>query len=414
MKTIQLPRRFVRHAWGGTETVVLETSKRLLERGDETEILCLDAMATEPHDSMDGVRIRRFPYFYPYLGLGSEAKRALDGKGGNAFSFPLMRALKAERGLDLIHLHTGKRIGGIGRHVARRRGIPYVVSLHGGVYDVPSAEADTWTEPTRGSWEWGRALGWWVGSRSVLDDAAAVLCVGAEECRRVQERFPEKRVEHLPNGVDLERFRAGFGRRFRIRHSISEDARVILNVGRVDVQKGQLLAVRALQRVLDDAPDVHLVLLGPVTNPEYERWIWAEARERGVADRLTLIPGVDPKSVELADAYDAADVFFLPSLHEPFGIVILEAWGAGLPVVASRVGGVPSLVSEGKNGLLFEPGNEGEAARALGSLLADGAKRITLGAAGRKTAANEYSWDRITARLATIYEEVVHAGPIRK
>ncbi len=414
MKTIQLPRRFVRHAWGGTETVVLETSKRLPTFGHDTEIFCLDAMATEADDSMDGVRIRRFPYFYPYLGLGPEAKEALDGKGGNAFSFPLMRALKVEPGLDLIHLHTGKRIGGIGRHVARRRGIPYVVSLHGGVYDVPSDEAATWTEPTHGSWEWGRALGWWVGSRRVLDDAAAILCVGAEEQRRVQARFPRKRVEYLPNGVDLERWRNGSGVRFRNRHSIPADAKVVLNVGRVDIQKGQLLAVGALHRVLDDAPDAHLVLVGPVTNPEYERSIRREARERGVADRLTLIPGVDPKSDELADAYDAADVFFLPSMHEPFGIVILEAWGAGLPVVASRVGGIPSLVSEGTNGLLFESGDEAEAARLLGSLLADEAKRTALGTQGLSMAANEYSWDRITAQLATIYEEIVHAGPLRK
>ncbi len=414
MKTVQLPRRFVRHVWGGTETVVLETSKRLPDSGHETEIFCLDAMAKEPDDSMDGVPIRRFPYFYPYLGLASEAKQALDGKGGNAFSFPLMRALKTEPGLDLIHLHTSKRIGGIGRLVARQRDIPYLVSLHGGVYDVPANEAASWTEPTRGSWEWGKALGLWVGSRRVLDDAAAILCVGAEERLRVQEKFPEKRVEYLPNGVDLERFKTGPGASFRKRHRIPEDSRVILNVGRIDIQKGQLVAVAALHRVLDDAPDTHLVLVGPVTNPEYEQRIRNEARERGIADHLTLIPGVDPKSDELAGAYNAADVFFLPSLHEPFGIVILEAWGAGLPVVASRVGGVPSLVSEGRNGLLVEPGNDVKAARALKFLLADGAKRAALGAEGLKTAETHYSWDRITARLATIYEEVVHAHPLRK
>ena len=414
MKTIQLPRRFVRHAWGGTETVVLETSKRLGELGHDTEIFCLDAMATEAEDSMDGVRIRRFPYLYPYLGLDSKAKEAMDGKGGNAFSFSLMRALKSAAGVELIHLHTGKRIGGIGRHVARRRGIPYVISLHGGVYDVPPAEAESWTTPTRGSWEWGRALGWWVGSRRVLDDAAAILCVGGEERRMVQERFPDKRVEHLPNGVDPERFRTGSGERFRNRHSIPEHARVVLTVGRVDVQKGQLLGVGALHRLLDDAPNAHMVLVGPVTNPEYGRQIRDTASERGIADHLTLIPGVDPKSDELADAYAAADVFFLPSTHEPFGIVILEAWTAGLPVVASRVGGIPSLVSEGTNGLLFESGNEAEAAGQLRSLLADEAKRTALGAAGLKTAANEYGWERITARLGTIYEEIVHACPIRK
>lgn len=168
MNIVQVPRRFVRSHWGGTETVILETSKRLLAKGHETKIICPNALAPSNAETVEGVEVIRTPYFYPYFGLSSQAKNLLDLKGGNLFSFALMKALKKERELDLIHLHTSKRTGGIARYVAMKRGIPYVVSLHGGLFDVPVEEAATWTEPTTNAYEWGKILGWWVGSRRVL------------------------------------------------------------------------------------------------------------------------------------------------------------------------------------------------------------------------------------------------------
>jgi len=199
MNIVQIPRRFVSSHWGGTETVILETCKRLLQRGHHTEIICPNALAHQDKaqqnkEVIGGVSISRVPYFYPYFGLSNESKQQLDRKGGNLFSFALMRALKKYPALDLIHLHTAKRPGGIGRYIAIKRKIPYVVSLHGGVFDVPDEEAETWTTPTEGTFEWGKILGWWVGSRRVLDDAAAILCVGEEEQRQTQQHFPNKRV----------------------------------------------------------------------------------------------------------------------------------------------------------------------------------------------------------------------------
>ncbi len=93
MNTVQLARRFVRDDWGGTETVILETSKRLLAMGHQAEVLCTLATAQDASDNFNGLQVRRFPYFYPYIGLNSEAKRVLDKKGGSPFSFSLMRAL---------------------------------------------------------------------------------------------------------------------------------------------------------------------------------------------------------------------------------------------------------------------------------------------------------------------------------
>lgn len=413
MKTIQVPRRFARDEWGGTETVILETSKRLNQLGHPTQILCANALASASFEEMDGVAIRRFPYFYPYFGLKPNAIAQLDKKGGNLFSWQLLRALQNEERLDIIHLHTGKRVGGIVRYVAQKRNIPYVMSLHGGVFDVPAAEAQSWTDPTKGTLEWGKLLGMAVGARRVMEDCAAILCVGEQERIETQKRYPRNNVLRLPNGVDAEKFAEGDGAKFRAKHGIPQNAKVILTIGRIDPQKNQKFSVGLLPQLLRFVPDAHLLCIGHVTNPDYFAELERDAERFGVASRVTLLKGLDSASSDLVDAYHSANVFLLPSIHEPFGIVILEAWSAGLPVVASAVGGVPSFVTHGEDGLLFPANDAQRCLEALQSALANSGAALSLGENGKAKARREYHWDAITRRLATIYEEAIRAHSVR-
>lgn len=407
MQTIQIPRRFTRHKWGGTESVVLETCKRLIHRGHPTEILTTRALDEGSFEEIEGVPVRRTEYFYPYLGLSPEARHRLDLKAGNLFSFHLLKQLWDRPELDLIHLHTGKRLGGIGRWVARHRDIPYVLSLHGGCFVVPGEERSTWVEPTRNTLEWGKVLGWWFGSRRVLADAAAVLCLSPEEAAEVRQRHPGKRVVELPNGVDCERFSSGDGSRFRARWEIPASRRILLNVGRIDAQKNQIQALRVLAGLLSAGQDVHLVLVGPCTDPDYEAALDRTLAELGLGDRVTRTGGIPAASPEIIDAYHAADLFYLPSRHEPFGIVLLEAWAAGLPVVASRVGGIPGLVRSPELGSLFDLEDEAGAVRACRELLEDPDRRQGIATEAGRTVRERYDWDRVTGELIHLYQEVV-------
>jgi glycosyltransferase involved in cell wall biosynthesis len=296
---VQVPRRFVRSDWGGTETVILETSKSLLALGHHTEIYCPRALSTRDHEVIDGISVTRFGYVYPYWGLSEAARSQMDRKGGNLFSFPLMRGLRRFPNLDLIHLHTGKRLGAIGRYVAARRELPYVISLHGGVYDVPAGEAQTWTAPAHGTFEWGKALGWWVGARRVLDDAAAIICVGRKEQKEAQRRHPNRTVLHLPNSVDARRFAGGDGSGFRARRGIPADAFVILTVGRIDPRKNQLLAARLLAELRLEEPRAHLVLVGPVTNADYNLSLSLGISALGLDGSVTVIGGLESSDPEL-------------------------------------------------------------------------------------------------------------------
>jgi glycosyltransferase involved in cell wall biosynthesis len=414
MRIVQVPRRFVATDWGGTESVILETSRCLARLGHDNHIACPNALAASNDDTIAGVKVHRTSYFYPYLGLDAVAKRRLDQKGGNLFSFELWRYLESLEGLEILHLHTMKRLGGIVRRVALKRGIPYVVSLHGGMLDVPATEAASWTEPTKGKLEWGKLLGYWVGSRRVLDDAAAIICVGAEEQRKIAASYPGKPVIHLPNGVDLPRFAEGDGSAFRAKFGIPPDRRVVTVVGRIDPQKNQKLAVEVLERLLPHHADLHLVLVGHVTNDAYRADLQAMIAKSGISDHVTLIPGLPGQGKELVDAYHGSDVFLLPSIHEPFGIVILEAWASGLPVVASRVGGIPSFVEDGRDGLLFESNNASDLAERLTEVLSDGDRAASLATSGQQKALRDYSWDSITRQLVEIYEEAMRANPLRK
>lgn len=414
MHTVQLARRFVREDWGGTETVIYETSKRMLAMGHQAEVMCTLATAHAQVDNYAGLPVRRFPYFYPYLGLSVDAKHVLDKKGGSPFSFSLMRALQNMPELDLIHLHVGNRIGGIGRYVAKKRMIPYVISLHGGVFDVPAAEAASWTAPTKGTLDWGKVLGLWVGSRRVMLDASAILCVGYPESVLVQKNLPDNRVVYLPNGADTRRFADGNGVSFRNKYKIPQEAKVVLTLARIDAQKNQHMAARLLPMFREIEPTTHLLIVGNVTNPAYHQELVQIVEAHGVANHVTIIPGIPSVSGELVDAYHAADIFLLPSRHEPFGIVILEAWSAGLPVLASNVGGIPHFVANGEDALLFNPNDDHSLIQAFRELSTNTGLAQRLGEAGRCKARTEYDWDVITQKLLTIYEDVIRENSFRQ
>jgi glycosyltransferase involved in cell wall biosynthesis len=404
----------VAQEWGGTETVVLQTSRSLIEQGHPTAVWCPAILSRPGPDEMDGVPIRRFPSFYPYVGLSQDAIRRLDHKGGNLFSCSLAWSMLREPGLDLIHLHTGKRLGGIVRAVARQRKIPYVVSLHGGSADIPGAEQARFLEPTQGCWEWGKVLGWMVGSRRVLDDAAIIFCVGKEEARLTAMAHPHQRVEYLPNGVDPNRHARGDGPAFRNRHGIPDNARMLLTVGRMDPQKNQLALLNRFPNILKNVPDAYLMMIGPSTNDDYARQVRERLAENDIQGRAQWLPGFPPGSPELTDAYHSAQVFVLPSVHEPFGIVVLEAWSAGLPVVASNVGGIPGFVESGQDGILVPPQDDAQWIEALAGLLQYEDRSKALAQAGQNKAVSEYSWHAVTNRLVQLYEEAIRAHSLRK
>jgi glycosyltransferase involved in cell wall biosynthesis len=404
---IHVPRRFVAHEWGGTETVVLEISKQQRAAGFSPRIITSMALAEQNHDQIAGIPVDRYPHLYPFFGLSAADRAAMDKKGGNLLSLSLLRALIREPYVRLYHAHALKRLGGSVRTAARWQKKPYVVSLHGGIFDVPAAELSDLTKPIRGKIEWGKPFGALLGARKVLEDADHVICVGDSEAQKAKATLPHDRVSYLPNGVDCERFTTGEGRRFREQFGIAADAFLIVNISRIDSQKNQLGLLEAFARFHAITPGARLVMIGPETQPAYGDKLRAFIAANHLGGFVTIIPGLSNESGLLIDAYHAADTFVLSSRHEPFGIVVLEAWCASRAVIVSRVGGLQTLVRDGETGFFFDP-DSADAADQLAALLkrlqGNAELRERVGEAGRAEAVALYDWIRIGARLEEIYQ----------
>ena len=405
-KIIHVPRRFVAEEWGGTETVILEISRQQQRAGWQPEIYTSMALAKQRNESIGGVAVKRFPYCYPFFSLSTADKAALDKKGGNLLSISLFNAMRREKNVRLFHAHALKRVGGEVRTAARWQKKPFVVSLHGGVFDVPTAELGTMLKPIENKTEWGKPFGALFGSRRVLDDADFVICVGQSEMDKAKKQLAHDRIAYLPNGVDCAKFATGDGVAFRAKHGIPSGAFLALNISRIDAQKNQMLALEAFAKLRAQQPNSFLFLIGPETQPDYAKKLRDFIAANNLGDRVKILPGMRNDNPELIQAFHACDVFVLPSMHEPFGIVVLEAWSSGKPVIASRVGGLQALVRDGETGFFIDPNSNDAAtdlAEKLNRFAIEPELKHKIGANGRREAKSKYDWAQIGQQLESLY-----------
>jgi len=172
----------------------------------------------------------------------------------------------------------------------------------------------------------------------------------------------------------------------------------ILFVGGNYQRKGVPTLIRAAALILPEFPEAEFRIVGSDTQlPRME----ALCRAEGVATHFRFLDW-QPQA-DLARLYAQADVFVMPSLMEAFGVVFLEAMAAGLPVIGTRVGGIPELIEDGRNGLLVEPADPVGLAEALQRLLHDRALQDRLRQAGLQTA-RQFSVDRMMACTYPLYQ----------
>ena len=356
MRIAHVLRRISFDDWGGTEQVVWNIAKAQKEAGHEVRLFATTALWRGLDDDrregcdrrdgslevVDGIEIVRFRPIYPWWPMPQALVDELDRKGGNPFVPGLGKAL-CEWKPDVIHCHAMARIAELCLRTAQKLTTPNsqlstktVVSLHGGGANIPGEEAKSLMAPTRGRLPWGKAIDILMGwTRRVPEDFDGIVCVGEDEAEKYRGRHDH--VMYLPNGVDCRLFEERAGATVGDRQATTNrlpavDGRLsLLCVARIDRQKNQMMLVEWLAR----NPQATVRLVGPVTQPDYRAELEARAAQLGVSERVSFAGALKPASAELLREYASADVFVLPSRHEPFGIVVLEAWAAGLPVVAS-------------------------------------------------------------------------------
>ncbi|MBT1090243.1 glycogen synthase [Streptomyces sp. WAC 05379] len=314
------------------------------------------------------------------------------------FSVDLAMAAGLE-GRELVHSHTW--YANLGGHLAKLLyGIPHVMTAH-------SLEPlRPWKAEQLGG---GYALSSWA-ERTAIEAADAVIAVSGAMREDILGCYPALdpgRVHVVHNGIDTTLYRPDHRTDVLTRFGLDADRPYVLFVGRITRQKGVPHLLRAIRHI-DPAAQVVLCAGAPDT-PEIDqefRDLYQELSR--VREGVHWIPQMLPRP-EVIQLLTHAAVFVCPSVYEPLGIVNLEAMACGTPVVASRVGGIPEVVDDGKTGLLVPLDDDFEAglAHALDSVIGDPEAARRMGEAGRERAVGEFGWDAVARRTAGLYREIL-------
>ncbi len=408
MRTVHLLRKYNPAQWGGTETAVQRLFDGLREHDVESVVYCPTIKEKPEKDPLAaaGYRIERFNAFLPVLGISSQRRRQIVSVGGNLMSLDLVPRLWREKDISIVHTHALGRIGAMGRLVAQRRGVPLVITIHGGVLDLPPQMKKDFNTPV-GGWEWGKVFGLALRSRRLFPDADAIITCNENEAWLLRERYPGKRVIVQPHGVPLASYQED-----QREHALAAfpqilGKQVLLCVGRIDPVKNQDWLIEQAPAIFQKHPRAILVLAGACTDDAYGEKIQRRIKDLGLKGRVLLTGGLPPNDPRLIGLFQEAEVLLLSSKSETFGLVILEAWATGTMVLSTRTSGARTLVQHGQNGWFFDVDNPQTFHEPLTQALSksDAARRV-LRRCGDEVH-TQYNIGALAARMKTLYEELI-------
>jgi glycogen synthase len=377
---------------GGVEELTRHLALRLSDAGDQVEVWTgqPDDAARETVEVRDGLVVRRLPMPLPATNWSAIRRSATTG---TRTLLSLRNAVAAFRP-DVLHVQCFGPNGTYAAALSRITGLPLVVTLQG---ETLMDDADIF--------DTSRVLR--ASLRSGLAHAAAVTACSAFTLADAEERFGLEpgRGQVIPNGVELT---GGHDRGTEAPRYLPETGQparpYILALGRVVEKKGFDLLLAAFAAIPAEHRTTDLVIAGAGASlVDLQR----DAVSLGVAPFVHFVGRLDRD--EVAAAMAGADLFVMPSRLEPFGIVVLEAWRAGVAVVATTRGGPPEFVHDGQDGVLVDPFDTERFAAALEALLVDDDHRRGIAAAGRVTV-ESFSWPIIAARYRQVYSSVSTAG----
>ena len=299
------------------------------------------------------------------------------------------------RPYDLVHSHYWQAIAA-GEPFARAQGAPHLVMFHT-LGEVKNRARVSEEEP-------GERI---RRERELASSADAIITASGHEqdlLARYYDADPARMVS-IPCGVDTDRFRPRDRAESRRALGLERDRPVLLWVGRLEKLKGVDILIDALAQ-LEDPEALLLVVGGDEHGSALRAELEAQARAAGVG-RSVRFTGAVPHD-ELPLWYSAADVCVVPSYYESFGLVAVEAMACGTPVVASRVGGLVSTVTDGVNGYLIPWRCPEPFAEKLETLIRNPELRANFARAARESV-QRFRWDEIARRMEALYAEVIAA-----
>jgi len=364
-------------AGGGAGNATFQIARQLVPMGVNAEVLTARIEGEEDGAFVDGVKVWRVPSWRK----GVHDCGLVGAYSWVAFAAWKRRKLLRERPYDLEHYFFGLPTGILSQLFFPRTRPPYIVSLRGS--DVPGYDPfnrkleslhRVLRPLTRRIWRKSRAV---VALSDALRDMAKVTA-------RDQE------IDVIGNGIDIDRF-----------HPPSSPPaeggplRVVC-VSRLLERKGIHHLLEAIAR-----PEPLPLSLKVIGTGTYEQKLMDRCDELGLRDRVEFV-GFVPRD-QLPDHYRAAQLFALPSMTESFGLVFAEAMACGLPVLATTIGGIPSIVRSGEDGILVEARDVDALRRELTRFIAEPERRSQMGLNARKRVVDRFTWRSVAERYLRCY-----------
>jgi glycosyltransferase involved in cell wall biosynthesis len=355
-------------------------------RGWDAEVLTFQVDNHQPAEEIiDGIHVRRCP---------------AGGRKGRPFSWPFIHALLTTDA-DIIHCHGyGQAHSELAILIARLRKRRVIFTPHLTLYP--------YHRPLRELYD--KTLGRFFFN---LSDRVIVFT-----------EFTRQKL--LALGVSADKLcvipHVSRPEVFRDNNNTEEEGRLlqnagvtgsplILGVGRLSSKKGWQYMVRCLPSIIEQFPETKLLILAPsfIEEPNFSQQLKELTTSLGVSNHIQVLQNNPPELIK--DAYRSATVFTHPSIVESFGMVLLEAMTAGIPVVANNGTGLPCIIDDGITGYVVDIRNIAAYSEALLSLLCDPALRQRMGDEAQKQALNRFGQTRIASQLFAVYAEVIGSPP---
>jgi alpha-maltose-1-phosphate synthase len=373
----------------GLQPVFVNLSEEQARMGYEVHVIARRSRGQPPNESVNGVEIHRVGNPYNITALELSTRLTLGGR-------------------DWV-LHPHATSGLFLNFTHRALPTPLVCHSHGTSrsHDVPITigDGEVKAAPSR------NGMGFHIlRERMLWSSADRLLVVSKAVLQDVTEFYgiDSAKIRVVYNGVDAKVFSPSRDGLLPTQIESLAGKRVILFVGHFGLRKGIFYVIRAMKRVRDEFPDAHLLCVGGTPawlgRTDYTQLLRGEIVKNGVENCVTLLDAV--KNTELVEFYRHSQVFVLPTYYEAFPKVVVEAMACGLPVVATRTGGIPELVDEGKTGFLVPFGSADMISERLISLLGDEGLRASMGLRGRGRIEREFTWRAVAERTRSAYNEL--------
>ncbi|MFH1770947.1 MAG: glycosyltransferase family 4 protein [archaeon] len=221
----------------------------------------------------------------------------------------------------------------------------------------------------------------------------------------VHKKFDIEKVQVITYGIDTDRFNPqNDGKDVRKKYGVKDDEVLISTIQRLDVRKGIQYFIKAIPLIIKQVKKEKIKFMIVGDGPERDN-LKQEAKKQGLQDKIIFTGNIP--NAEVTKYYAACDIFAFHSLHEGFGIVLIEALSTGKPVVTTIAGGTTDIVEDGVNGFLVKPKRPKDFADRVVRLVEDEKLRQKFGENGRKKAVDQFIWSKIADKYLKTYEKII-------